>query len=104
MDNKDSEVDTTDREEDTPAPEDGADDSDDIASQLTKVKSGAYSGQICTLKTLIDDDIVKTGDAVLSLEYMVSRHLTCSLKLFNLSRFTDSFRRNCYVYRLMSFV
>ena len=70
---KDSEVDTTDREEgtDTPAPEDG-EDSDDITTQLGKVKAGAYSGQICTLKTLIDDEIVKIGDAVLSLEYMVS--------------------------------
>lgn len=72
MDNKDSEVETTDREEDTPAPEDGGDDSDDITTQLTRVRSGAYTGQICTLKTLIDDDIVKTGNAVLSLEYMVS--------------------------------
>lgn len=81
---KDSEVETTDRDEgtDTPAPDDG-EDSDDITNPLAKVKAGAYSGQICTLKTLIDDDIVKTGDAVLSLEYMVSLYqFLCSMMYY----------------------
>ena len=70
---KDSEVETTDREEDTNELEDGTEDTDDIAAQLGKMKAGTFSGQICTLKTLIDDDIVKIGDAVLSMDYMVSK-------------------------------
>jgi hypothetical protein len=54
------------------------DDSDTIGDDsnqqtLTKNQAGrkSFTGQTCTLKTLIDDDVIDPGSNVLSVDYMV---------------------------------
>lgn len=79
-----SEAEKTDKEEtDAETMNDGdqdADDSDDDhlrsgSGSPTHVGRKSFMGQTCTLKTLVDDEVLRPGDSNLHMEYMVCLNL-----------------------------